>query len=1097
MKQKRKKLGRKLLGFLLTLAMVVGPMPGRGMTALAVDADLELGEGDLESANQSRNLAVDANGVIHIVYKKTDGSIVYTKSTNSGVSFSDVVTVVNNGRECEVAVSSNGRVYVAYYNDSKGYVAYSDDGNNFTSVELSGSDESSIHLATDGDHVYAIQQRGTVLWYSSDQGVTYQSHTGWTQYMFSDVHVDTSNHKVIVLKDEPAVVCRVSEDYGVNFTEEVPVKCNDQQIAVYYSTATVGSGYAYMSGQNGTIYKINYNDATATEKTVNASSVSTGRSLSSDENNNVIVGYVNDDGKVYYQLSTDGGTTFEDGIAVADATSANAAINIKTGDVLFLYSKDGKIMLHREIGVIKGNVNYINDSIEGLEPNTEYMVEVLGDNDTVTATYYISSNETRNIPFIGIDKDGNAYEDLAGKKIKITKAGTSDVSDPIDIEKRPTPEDAEQIIDENYAKPEDVAENEVLTTENSITIHPETGSKAKQSYKIFNADGTEIAGQDWVAVDENGDIVFSGLSEHTEYLIKAIVPATQTKPRSYESEGVKITTMGTIEVTNPTELSFVQDGLEHEFEITTTPADAKKEYSLLPEENYTEEIVKLKDPGRYTVYYKASKDNYRTVYGSFDVEIREAAPADIVAVAKDYNGVYDGKAHSIEIEVVAPQTGAAVSYGTKEGEYTLTANPSYTDVGTYKVFYRVTAEGRNEKTGSADIVIEKADSTVTTAPAAKTLTYNGQAQELVTAGTASGGTMKYAVTTANQEPAAEAYTFDNTSIPAKTAAGTYYVWYRAVGDNNHSDVEATCVSVDIEKAAIMITADDKSSQKGAELQELSWQVSGDYVSGDELGISASTTADSSADAGVYPITVSWNDNANYEATLISGKYTITAPEESGRVETKTIVADNVPSCSISNLTTELARSLATEEELIRVQNGENLLIYLDMENIDDSVSATDKSLVEAAVKASSKDAKVGMYLDLTLYKKVGDGAATKVTDTKESRISVTIEVPDSLKGGSDVTRTFYIIRVHDGATDILATTTETTITFETDKFSTYALAYSDKSNGSPSVTTPAQQEKAPKTGDNFPSVWLWALILAGGLVPVGYAGGRHKGLERK
>lgn len=391
--------------------------------------------------------------------------------------------------------------------------------------------------------------------------------------------------------------------------------------------------------------------------------------------------------------------------------------------------------------------------------------------------------------------------------------------------------------------------------------------------------------------------------------------------------------------------------------------------------------------------------------------------------------------------------------------------------------------------------VAKEASVVTKAPEAKTLTYNGQAQALVTAGEATGGTMYYAVTTENVKPTDEnLYT---TSIPAKTNAGTYYVWYRAVGDNNHSDVEATCVSVDIEKAAITITADDKSSQKGAELQELSWQVSGDYVSGDELGISASTTADSSADAGVYPITVSWNDNANYEATLISGKYTITAPEESGRVETKTIVADNVPSCSISNLTTELARSLATEEELIRVQNGENLLIYLDMENIDDSVSATDKSLVEAAVKASSKDAKVGMYLDLTLYKKVGDGAATKVTDTKESRISVTIEVPDSLKGGSDVTRTFYIIRVHDGATDILATTTETTITFETDKFSTYALAYSDKSNGSPSVTTPAQQEKAPKTGDNFPSVWLWALILAGGLVPVGYAGGRHKGLERK
>ena len=33
MKQKRKKLGRKLLSFLRTLAMVIGLLPGMGMTA--------------------------------------------------------------------------------------------------------------------------------------------------------------------------------------------------------------------------------------------------------------------------------------------------------------------------------------------------------------------------------------------------------------------------------------------------------------------------------------------------------------------------------------------------------------------------------------------------------------------------------------------------------------------------------------------------------------------------------------------------------------------------------------------------------------------------------------------------------------------------------------------------------------------------------------------------------------------------------------------------------------------------------------------------------------------------------------------------------
>lgn len=386
--------------------------------------------------------------------------------------------------------------------------------------------------------------------------------------------------------------------------------------------------------------------------------------------------------------------------------------------------------------------------------------------------------------------------------------------------------------------------------------------------------------------------------------------------------------------------------------------------------------------------------------------------------------------------------------------------------------------------------VAKEASVVTKAPEAKTLTYNGQAQELVTAGTATGGEMQYAL--GNATEATGPYTI---SIPTETDAGTYYVWYRVKGDSNHNDVAAASVTVTINKKLLTITAGAKSKVYGEKDPELTYDSTG-LVEGDN--ITGSLTRDAGENAGTYAITqgtVTASDN--YELSYVPALLTITAPEESGRVETKTIVADNVPSCSISNLTTELARSLATEEELIRVQNGENLLIYLDMENIDDSVSATDKSLVEAAVKASSKDAKVGMYLDLTLYKKVGDGAATKVTDTKESRISVTIEVPDSLKGGSDVTRTFYIIRVHDGATDILATTTETTITFETDKFSTYALAYSDKSNGSPSVTTPAQQEKAPKTGDNFPSVWLWALILAGGLVPVGYAGGRHKGLERK
>ena len=51
-----------------------------------------------------------------------------------------------------------------------------------------------------------------------------------------------------------------------------------------------------------------------------------------------------------------------------------------------------------------------------------------------------------------------------------------------------------------------------------------------------------------------------------------------------------------------------------------------------------------------------------------------------------------------------------------------------------------------------------------------------------------GGEMQYALGTATE--ATEQYT---TSIPTATEAGTYYVWYRVIGDANHYDCEPSCV----------------------------------------------------------------------------------------------------------------------------------------------------------------------------------------------------------------------------------------------------------------------------------------------------------------
>lgn len=84
---------------------------------------------------------------------------------------------------------------------------------------------------------------------------------------------------------------------------------------------------------------------------------------------------------------------------------------------------------------------------------------------------------------------------------------------------------------------------------------------------------------------------------------------------------------------------------------------------------------------------------------------------------------------------------------------------------------------------------------ITSAPAAKNLTYTGSAQELVTAGEADGGTMQYALGSDAATAPTSGWSKD---IPKKTAAGTYYVWYKAIGDESHSDSEAKCCTAKIQ-----------------------------------------------------------------------------------------------------------------------------------------------------------------------------------------------------------------------------------------------------------------------------------------------------------
>ncbi len=83
--------------------------------------------------------------------------------------------------------------------------------------------------------------------------------------------------------------------------------------------------------------------------------------------------------------------------------------------------------------------------------------------------------------------------------------------------------------------------------------------------------------------------------------------------------------------------------------------------------------------------------------------------------------------------------------------------------------------------------------TVAQIPTAKTgLTVNGSAQALINGGSATGGTLVYAL--GNADSATGTY---SETIPTEMNAGTFYVWYKAIGDSSHRDSIPAYVTVTI------------------------------------------------------------------------------------------------------------------------------------------------------------------------------------------------------------------------------------------------------------------------------------------------------------
>ncbi|MBQ7558555.1 MAG: hypothetical protein IJT00_10915, partial [Lachnospiraceae bacterium] len=99
----------------------------------------------------------------------------------------------------------------------------------------------------------------------------------------------------------------------------------------------------------------------------------------------------------------------------------------------------------------------------------------------------------------------------------------------------------------------------------------------------------------------------------------------------------------------------------------------------------------------------------------------------IGVTAPDVTAVYDGEAHGAVVTVATPGSGATVKYGETEGTYDLDAAPMITNVSDSpkKVYFKVTADGYEDYTGSATVTITPKPVAVS-GITAKNKVYNGK-----------------------------------------------------------------------------------------------------------------------------------------------------------------------------------------------------------------------------------------------------------------------------------------------------------------------------------------------------------------------------------
>ena len=268
------------------------------------------------------------------------------------------------------------------------------------------------------------------------------------------------------------------------------------------------------------------------------------------------------------------------------------------------------------------------------------------------------------------------------------------------------------------------------------------------------------------------------------YFVKAKVVATANYDGAEKTAEFKIARTKAVLTTKPTavaNLVYTGDALNL---ITAGVVDGgTMQYKLGVDGIWSSEIPTATNAGEYTVYYKVLGDDSHS--DLIDDEKQQLtvtiakADAQVTAPTAKTGLTYNGESQALI--VAGSAIGATIEYKLGDGEWT-TDIPTATDAGEYTVIYKAVADANYNVVDTEQqliVTVAKADAQVT-APTAKTgLTYNGESQALIVAGSAIGATIEYKLGDGEW----------TTDIPAATDAGEYTVIYKIIAAANYNVVD--------------------------------------------------------------------------------------------------------------------------------------------------------------------------------------------------------------------------------------------------------------------------------------------------------------------